>query len=114
AAPAQAVEARADRDRPRHRKAWPGSLGGFQEKLHPRISGGAEKTYASEKENALPLKNLKNPPGIFTAYLAPTGFVHEVEAELKSIFGISDRLVLAEGTPQKSVWAQNVWLDPRF
>lgn len=50
----------------------------------------------------------------FTAYLAPEGFVQDLTEELTGVTDVYERLVLAEGAPQKSVWAENIWLDPRF
>lgn len=51
---------------------------------------------------------------IFTAYLAPLGFVNDLADELGDVAEVYDRLVLAEGPPRKSIWAENVWLNPRF
>jgi 23S rRNA (cytidine2498-2'-O)-methyltransferase len=48
----------------------------------------------------------------FTAYLAPEGFVKQVAAELKSVQAVHGRLVIADGRPQISHWAQNKWLEP--
>ncbi len=51
----------------------------------------------------------------FTAYLAPEGFVHELIAELgEAVDDVYDRLVIAAGAPQPVLWADNVWLNPRF
>ncbi len=50
----------------------------------------------------------------FTAYLAPEGFVKDLTEELSNVTDVIERLVLADGPPQKSVWAENVWQDPRF
>lgn len=51
----------------------------------------------------------------FTAYLAPEGFVHELTEELGvGVSEVYDRLVLADGPPRPVVWADNIWLNPRF
>jgi 23S rRNA (cytidine2498-2'-O)-methyltransferase len=51
----------------------------------------------------------------FTAYLAPEGFVHELLAELgDAVDDVYDRLVIAGGPPHPVLWADNVWLNPRF
>jgi 23S rRNA (cytidine2498-2'-O)-methyltransferase len=56
---------------------------------------------------------MKNNP--FTAYLAPDGFVHELITELgDKVEDVFDRLVIAAGAPQPVLWADNVWLNPRF
>jgi 23S rRNA (cytidine2498-2'-O)-methyltransferase len=48
-----------------------------------------------------------------TGYLAPDGFLPELQQELGgAVTGIHGRLVLAGGPPQPVAWAQNVWLDP--
>jgi 23S rRNA (cytidine2498-2'-O)-methyltransferase len=52
---------------------------------------------------------------LFTAYLAPEGFVDELTTELgDAVRGVADHLVLAEGPPQNVIWCDNVWLDPRW
>lgn len=53
---------------------------------------------------------------IFTAYLAPEGFVQEVVTELgeRDVLEVYDHLVLAKGPPRKTVWAENTWLNPRW
>jgi 23S rRNA (cytidine2498-2'-O)-methyltransferase len=50
----------------------------------------------------------------FTAYLAPEGFVADLADELGAVLAVHDRLVLAEGPPRKPVWAENIWLEPRW
>src|SRR5665811_219505 len=51
----------------------------------------------------------------FTAYLAPQGFVHELADELgDAVSDVYDRLVIAAGPPKPVLWADNVWLNPRF
>lgn len=50
----------------------------------------------------------------FTAYLAPEGFLNDLLAELVDVTDVFDRLVLAKGAPQASVWAENIWLNPRY
>ncbi|MEZ0224334.1 MAG: SAM-dependent methyltransferase [Alphaproteobacteria bacterium] len=54
--------------------------------------------------------------GVFTAYLAPEGFVPELVTELgeDTVIDVYDRLVLATGAPRKTVWAENTWLNPRY
>jgi 23S rRNA (cytidine2498-2'-O)-methyltransferase len=47
-----------------------------------------------------------------TAYLAPHGFVKQVAAELTGVQAVHGRLVIAQGPPQTSHWAQNIWLEP--
>jgi len=49
-----------------------------------------------------------------TAYLAPEGFVAELEHELGPVERVHERLLIAEGPPREAAWAQNVWLDPRL
>lgn len=53
---------------------------------------------------------------VFTAYLAPEGFVPELATELgeDTIIEVYDRLVLSKGAPRKTVWAENTWLNPRW
>ena len=48
-----------------------------------------------------------------TAYLAPKGFVNQAVAELKGVQAVHGRLVIADGPPQTSYWAQNTWLESR-
>lgn len=48
----------------------------------------------------------------FTAYLAPSGLLDPLIGELKNVTAVHDRLVFADGPPQPSVWAENIWLDP--
>lgn len=51
----------------------------------------------------------------FTAYLAPEGFTDELLRELGTdIIETHERLVLAKGPPRGILWADNVWLNPRF
>lgn len=47
-----------------------------------------------------------------TLYLAPRGFEHELEKELTNIVAHKGRLFIAKGGVQKTVWAQNIWLNP--
>lgn len=47
-----------------------------------------------------------------TAYLAPEGLLDQLRGELKNIKAVHERLVIASGPPQASVWAQNVWYAP--
>jgi len=48
-----------------------------------------------------------------TGYLAPDGFLPELQQELGSAMTATHgRLVLASGAPQAAAWAQNVWSDP--
>lgn len=50
-----------------------------------------------------------------TAYLAPEGFENDLAAELgDDVMGVYGRLFLTEKPARKSVWAENVWLEPRF
>jgi len=46
-----------------------------------------------------------------TAYLAPVGFTELLTKELKNVINVYDRLVLAEGAPQRAFWCQNIWYD---
>jgi 23S rRNA (cytidine2498-2'-O)-methyltransferase len=52
----------------------------------------------------------------FTAYLAPEGFVHELVHELGGADNVEvyERLVLAAGAPKPVLWADNIWLNPRW
>lgn len=51
----------------------------------------------------------------FTAYLAPQDFIHELTDELGGdVEDVYDRLVIAAGPPRPVIWADNVWLNPRF
>lgn len=50
----------------------------------------------------------------FTAYLAPEGFVHETVEEIGKVDDVYDRLVIAAGPPKPVIWADNIWLNPRF
>ena len=47
-----------------------------------------------------------------TAYLAPEGFVAELQHELGEIEFAHERLLIAAGPPRPAAWAQNIWLDP--
>jgi 23S rRNA (cytidine2498-2'-O)-methyltransferase len=48
-----------------------------------------------------------------TGYIAPDGFLPELQQELGSaVTETHGRLVLAGGPPQPVAWAENVWLDP--
>ncbi len=46
------------------------------------------------------------------AYLAPEGLEQCVEAELQNVIVRHGRLFIAQGPLQKSVWSQNIWLNP--
>jgi 23S rRNA (cytidine2498-2'-O)-methyltransferase len=48
-----------------------------------------------------------------TAYLAAEGFVGELARELGAVEFVSERLLVARGTPRPAAWAQNTWLEPR-
>jgi 23S rRNA (cytidine2498-2'-O)-methyltransferase len=49
-----------------------------------------------------------------TGYLAPEGFVAELQHELAdAVVATHGRLVLAEGPPRAAAWAANVWFDPQ-
>jgi 23S rRNA (cytidine2498-2'-O)-methyltransferase len=49
-----------------------------------------------------------------TGYLAPEGFVAELQAELAGVpFETHGRLLLAEGPQVPAAWAANVWRDPQ-
>lgn len=49
-----------------------------------------------------------------TGYLAPEGFVAELEHELgDTIIETHGRLVLAEGPPRDAAWVANVWRNPQ-
>jgi 23S rRNA (cytidine2498-2'-O)-methyltransferase len=49
----------------------------------------------------------------FTAYLAPEGFIPELEHELGGdATGACGHLVIAPGPPRPTAWAQNIWYDP--
>lgn len=55
-----------------------------------------------------------NPYGL-TGYLAPEGFVAELQEELgAAACETHGRLVLAEGPPRAVAWVANVWHDPVF
>jgi 23S rRNA (cytidine2498-2'-O)-methyltransferase len=49
-----------------------------------------------------------------TAFLAPHGYLPQMQAELKRIVAKYDRLIVTEGPVQTSYWAQNVWYDARI
>lgn len=50
-----------------------------------------------------------------TAYLAPQGFLPDLQQELgDNIVGIYDHLVLARDPGRSVAWAANVWRDPVF
>lgn len=49
-----------------------------------------------------------------TAYLAPFGLEEMLQDELTQVTHRYDRLFLAQGSPQKVHWAQNVWLNPQI
>lgn len=46
-----------------------------------------------------------------TGYLAPLDMEELLKKELKNILHQYDRLILAEGPPQKVYWVQNIWFD---
>ena len=49
----------------------------------------------------------------FTGYLAPDGFLAELQHELgEDVAEIQGRLVLAAGPPRDVAWVANVWRDP--
>ena len=50
---------------------------------------------------------------IKTAYLAPTDYQKQLEAELTGIVSRHGRLVLTDQPPQEAFWAQNVWSNPQ-
>src|SRR5687768_8438957 len=47
-----------------------------------------------------------------TGYLAQPERLEQLLAELRDVRAVHGSLVLAEGPPQRSHWAQNVWLEP--
>lgn len=47
-----------------------------------------------------------------TGYFADTAYKEQLIGELKDITGVYDRLIIAKGPPQKTYWAQNIWLAP--
>lgn len=49
-----------------------------------------------------------------TAYLAPDKFLSDLQSEIRNIKRVHGRLVIAEGPPQKSIWAQQVWYEPEI
>ncbi len=46
-----------------------------------------------------------------TGYLAPEGLEEPLKDELSNVVAQHGRLILAEGPPQKTYWAQNIWFD---
>lgn len=48
------------------------------------------------------------------AYLAAEKFLPELLKELTNVRSIHGNLVLTDGPLQKSVWAQNIWLNPEI
>lgn len=48
------------------------------------------------------------------AYLAPEGFVAQLQAELQNVQAVHERLILARGPLQAAHWAQNIWLAPEI
>lgn len=51
---------------------------------------------------------------IKSVYLAPTHRISELEQEFRSsLIGTHDRLVFSSKPPERSVWAQNIWLEPQ-
>jgi len=50
----------------------------------------------------------------FTGYLAPVDFLPQLKQELKYITAVHDRLVIADGLPQPTVWAENIWYEPQI
>ncbi len=53
-----------------------------------------------------------NVPARLTGYLAPPGLEAEVRREVGSVWHQHGRLILAEGPPRRSHWAQDIWLAP--
>ncbi|MCB9660297.1 MAG: hypothetical protein H6726_21825 [Sandaracinaceae bacterium] len=51
-------------------------------------------------------------PAQLTGYLAPPGLIDEVLREVGPAWHVHGQLVLCEGPPVESVWAQDVWLAP--
>ncbi len=49
-----------------------------------------------------------------TGYLAPPGLEKHLKSELRNITQEYDRLIIADGPPQKTYWAQNIWFDPQI
>jgi len=54
-----------------------------------------------------------NPPHT-TGYLAAPGFVAQLVGELRGVREVHDHLVLTDGPPQESSWAENIWYDPQI
>ncbi len=48
-----------------------------------------------------------------TIYIAPRGYEADLAAELTDVIAQRDRLFVARGPLQHTVWAQNVWLEPQ-
>jgi len=49
--------------------------------------------------------------GPCTGYLAPLGFLPQMQAELSAVVAVHERLVIAAGPAQTSVWAENIWYE---
>jgi len=49
-----------------------------------------------------------------TGYFAPSGFEEQLKSELKSVTKQYGQLILTDGPPQKTYWAQNIWFDPQI
>jgi 23S rRNA (cytidine2498-2'-O)-methyltransferase len=49
-----------------------------------------------------------------TGYFAHLDFVSQLKSELHSIEAQYDRLFICSGPLQESIWAQNIWLNPRW
>lgn len=48
-----------------------------------------------------------------TIYLAAPDFIGELRKELTDVTFMQDRLIFTATDPQETVWAQDVWLNPR-
>lgn len=51
---------------------------------------------------------------MITGYLAPVGLEKQLRDELQNITKVVGRLIFAEGPPQKTLWAQNIWHNVQF
>lgn len=51
---------------------------------------------------------------MISAYLAPEGFAQELVGELGGEVEIYDRLVISKSPPRKTIWAENIWLNPQW
>lgn len=52
--------------------------------------------------------------GTFTGYLAHADFQDDLLREIPDITDVYGQLVIAHGAPRNSIWAQNVWRNPRL